>query len=88
MGDFYEGRAGSCWTCKYFVQNESDYCNGICVRKAPEKIDENLGGSITGAPTGYTCWPNVNEPDEGFCDSFEQATVAPPAVIPDPKPVP
>lgn len=88
MGDYYEGRANSCWVCRYFVQNDEAYCNGICVRHAPEKIDENLGGSISGAPTGYTVFPNVNEPDEGFCSEFEPYIVAPPAVIPDPEPVP
>jgi hypothetical protein len=86
MGDYYEGRSRACWACAYFIQNTAEYRNGICVRHAPDKIDEVLGGGITGAPAGFAVFPNVVDPATGFCGEFIPGSVAPPAVIPPIQP--
>lgn len=82
MGDYYEGRSRSCWICKFFIQNQPEYRNGICVRHAPDKIDENL--QEPGAPTGFGVFPNVLDPETGFCGEFVRYDEdhAPPATIP------
>lgn len=82
MGNYYEGRARACWVCKYFLQNDENYRNGICCRNAPEKIDENLGTGVTGAPAGFDIFANIIDPETGFCNEFVPYETAPPAVIP------
>lgn len=75
MGAFMEGRSRSCWICKYFVQNDENYRNGICARRAPDKIDENNGVG----PVGYAVFPNVNDSENAFCGQFAPALVAAPS---------
>lgn len=86
MGDYYEGRSRSCWNCRFFIQNSEQYRNGICVRHAPDKIDEVLGGAIAGAPAGFKVFPNVIDPVTGFCGEYVKGDVAPPEVIPEIEP--
>lgn len=72
MGNFFEQRSRACWVCKYFVQNDETYRNGICARHAPDKIDQNDGVG----PTGYPVFPNVNDSETGFCGEFAKALIA------------
>jgi hypothetical protein len=85
---YHENRTYSCWICKYFVQNEEEYCNGFCVGNSPKKIDYNVGetGAIVGAPVGYRMFANINDPATGSCGRFELATVPVSDVIPEPMP--
>lgn len=77
MGDYYEGRASCCYICKFFIQNEAQYRNGVCVKHPPQKIDENLGGAVAGAPAGFKIFPNILDTITGFCGDFEMATIMP-----------
>jgi hypothetical protein len=86
MGDYNEGRSRACWICKFFVQNEASYRNGVCVRCAPTKVDATVGSGVTGAATGFEMFANVLDPVTGFCNRFVLGTIAPPATIPPIKP--
>jgi hypothetical protein len=77
LGPFWEGRNDCCYICKFFMQNQVDYRNGICVKHPPQKIDENLGTGVSGAPPGYDIFPNVLDSITGSCGDFELAEVMP-----------
>jgi len=82
MGDYYEGRSRACWICKYFMQYDDTYRNGICARFAPDKIDENNGAG----PPGFAMFSNVNDSLTAFCGDFAPYEVAPPSVVPPIQP--
>lgn len=87
MGDYYEGRSRSCWGCKFFLQNQAEYRNGVCCRHAPRKIDQNLGADVLiPTITGFGVFPNVLDPETGFCGEFVPFEVAPPSTIPVQQP--
>lgn len=87
MGDYYEGRSRSCWNCECFLQNSETYRNGVCCRHAPRKIDQNLGADVlTPTVAGFGIFPNVLDPETGFCGEYKPASVAPPTTIPDQEP--
>lgn len=82
----YEGRTRSCWGCKFFIQIEEEYRNGVCVRHAPAKIDENLGEPTQNTDPDYAVFANVLDSENGFCGEHVPALIAPPSVIPAQKP--
>ena len=86
MGIYYEGRANCCYICKFFQQTDAQYRNGICVKHPPQKIDENIGSTVTGAPPGYDIFPNIFDSITGSCGQFEPAPIMP-ADLKDPPPV-
>lgn len=87
MGDWYEGREIACWICKFFCQNSGSYRNGVCVRHAPRKIDQNLGADVL-IPTiaGFGIFPNVLDPETGSCGEFEPMEIQAPELIPPQEP--
>lgn len=86
MATFWEGRSSACYICKYFVQNVTQFRNGICFKHPPQKIDENLGAPIAGAPAGYKIFPNIIDPLTGCCGDFEIALIMP-TDVDDPPPI-
>lgn len=82
----YEGRERTCWGCKYFIQTESEYRNGVCVRHAPAKIDQNIGDATQVVDPDYAVFANVLDSENGFCGEFVPALIAPSSVIPAQKP--
>lgn len=82
----YEGRSRSCWGCFFFLQAIETYRNGKCMRHAPARIDFNLGEPVDGDILSMASFPNVIDPETGFCGKFVPAEIAPPAIIPPPEP--
>jgi hypothetical protein len=82
MGTGYENRARMCWQCKFFINHNDQYRNGVCVAKAPQKIDEKLG---TG-PSPYTFFQEIIDSENGFCGDYVPALIPATGIIPPIQP--
>lgn len=82
MGTGYEERSRMCWQCKYFINTDNTYRNGVCVFHPPDKID----GSNGIGPSPYSFSQEVIDSVNGFCGDFVPAEIPATGEIPPIQP--
>lgn len=82
MGNGYEGRDRMCWQCKFFINTNDAFRNGVCVFHPPQKIDQTLGVG----PGNYIPFQAIIDSVNGFCGDYVPAPIPATGAIPPIEP--
>jgi len=66
----HETRNQYCWSCKYFDPDTDELTSGHCMRRAPSRLDYDLGTAVVG--DDYNMFPIIADGTDVLCGDYER----------------